>query len=242
MRSCYQAPLGGRFAAAGPSPALPHPCPATRPAANGQVVYILDDDPGARVNIESLVDSMGLPSRTVLSAEAFLADLPQSSGGCLVTDARVRGVSGLELLERLSSRAPRIPTIVTTGVADVSLAVRVMEAGAFTLLQKPLHDQELWEAIDRALVLETRWRTCETQRRQMDDRLQSLSDNERQVLALIMEGRTNKGIARVLELGLRTVEARRHSIMDKLDVNSLAELVRFVSECQSPGVCLTCLR
>jgi FixJ family two-component response regulator len=195
-----------------------------------QRVFIVDDDPAARESIATLVESMGARAEPYASAEEFLAAYDESQSGCLVADMRLQGMSGLELLEALSRRPFRPPIVMITAFADVPMIVRAMTLGAVTVLQKPYRDQDLWEAIGKALVLCSHRRRDEAHVLQTQARLASLTAEESQVLDLILAGRTNKGIARKLQVGLRTVEARRHSIMAKFAVRSLAELVRFAWE------------
>jgi FixJ family two-component response regulator len=195
-----------------------------------QLVFIIDDDAAARGSVAALVESMGVRPSPYSSAEEFLAAYDESQNGCLVADMRLRGMSGLELLEGLSRRPFRPPIVMITAFADVPMTVRAMNLGAVTVLEKPYRDQDLRDAIGKALVLSSHRRRDEAHVLQKQARLASLTAEETQVLDLILAGRMNKGIARKLQLGLRTVEARRHSIMSKFAVHSLAELVRVAWE------------
>ena len=170
------------------------------------------------------VESMGAQALAYSSAEEFLAAYDGSQSGCLVADMRLRGMSGIELLEALSRRPFRPPTLMVTAFADVPTAVRAMSLGAMTVLQKPYRDQELWDALGNALALSSHRRRDEAHVRERQARMAQLTSGETQVLDLIMAGRPNKGIARELGVGLRTVEGRRHSVMAKLGARSLAEL------------------
>ena len=173
---------------------------------------------------------MGARAAPYPSAEEFLAAYDGSQSGCLVADMRLRGMSGIELLETMSRRPFRPPALMITAFADVPMAVRAMSLGAMTVLQKPYRDQELWDAIGNALVLSSHRRRDEAHIRQRQARMALLTADEAQVLDLILAGRPNKGIARELGVGLRTVEGRRHSIMAKLAARSLAELVHVAWE------------
>jgi two-component system response regulator FixJ len=197
---------------------------------NEQRVFIIDDDPAARGSVAALVESMGVRPDPYSSAEEFLAAYDESQVGCLVADMRLRGMSGLELLEALSRRPFRPPVLMVTAVADVPMTVRAMTLGAVTVLEKPYRDQDLRDAIGEALLLSSHRRRDKAHVLQKQARMASLTAEESQVLDLILAGRMNKGIARKLQLGLRTVEARRHSIMSKFGVHSLAELVRVAWE------------
>ena len=193
-------------------------------------VFVVDDDPAARQSVTALVESMGLSVESFESAEAFLAAYDSARTGCLVTDYRMLGMSGLELQEALVRENISIPTIVITAYADVPLAVRAMKRGAITLLEKPCHEEELVANIRRAVELDATARHQSERSRQTQKLVASLTDGERAVMRLLMAGKMNKNIAKELDLGLRTVELRRHQIMKKLQVDSVAELVRLVLE------------
>jgi len=166
------------------------------------------------------------------SAEEFRGRCSGSPTGCLIVELRLPGISGLELLESMGRDGLRIPTIVLTAYANTPAVVRAMRAGAMTVLEKPLRDEELSEEIRRALAIDLHWRRSEAKSREAQARLDSLTAEEGQVLDLLLAGRTNKGIAAHFHLGLRTVEARRHTIMTKMGTPSLAQLARSVFETQ----------
>jgi FixJ family two-component response regulator len=189
-------------------------------------VFIVDDDPAARESVAALVGSHEVPTQTFASAAEFLRVYAPSQRGCLVVDVRMTGMTGLELQQELSARGYRIPVIVITGFADVPTAVRAMQAGAVTFLEKPCSDKELWASIETALQWEARSRQQRTQREEILARRATLTPAEVQVLVRLIAGKANKAIAAELDLGLRTVELRRATIMKKMEANSLAELVR----------------
>ncbi len=194
------------------------------------MVSIVDDDAAVCRSVASLVESMGIRSTAYFSAEEFLRSRQDVPEGCLVADVRLRGMSGLELLEEVGRRQLIDGVIILTGFGDVPTAVKAMRLGAITVLQKPCRDQELWEAISKALALHVHRREEKAHLRQLQDRMDLLSTGERQVLDSIVAGEMNKAIATRLGIGLRTVESRRHTIMRKLRVQSIAELVRLVCE------------
>ena len=202
----------------------------TKPLATGPTVFVVDDDPGARQSVLALVESMGLAVETFESAEQFLATFDSSRPGCLVTDFRMLGMSGLELQEALAREKIKLPVIVITAYADVPTAVRAMKRGAITLLEKPCHDLELVANIRRAIEMDADLRRDSARVTDIQVRLQSLSDGEKAVVARLLKGKMNKNIAKELDLGLRTVELRRHQIMKKMGVDSVAELVHIVLE------------
>jgi FixJ family two-component response regulator len=191
-------------------------------------VFIVDDDPASRESVAALVRSHGMEAETFSSAEDFLRRFDRDSSGCIVVDMRMTGMSGLELLEQLRRQGVELPLIMITGYGDVPTAVRAMRGGAMTFLEKPCSDQRLWESIVSALNLESEARTARQQRTEIRRRLATLTPDERKVLAQLLDGNSNKGIAKDLDIGLRTVELRRANILGKMQASSLAELVRMV--------------
>lgn len=194
------------------------------------IVYIIDDDPAARESVAALMSSRGLRAETFGSAEEFLAGYDKEAAGCVVTDMRMLDMSGLDLQEVLHERGSNIPVIMLTAHANVPLVVRSMRAGAVTVLEKPCDSRTLEESVLQALEVDRRRREVAAQRADTRRQLAELTDDEREVLDLIMEGKPNKVIARRLDVGLRTVEGRRHNIFKKMGCDSLAELVRKITE------------
>lgn len=192
------------------------------------VVFIVDDDEGSRRSVEALASAMGAATASFVSAEAFLAAFDPHTSGCVVTDLRMLGMSGLELQTRLSELQSRIPVILMTAFADVPVAVRAMELGAVTVLEKPCFDTQLWDAISKALALDAERRADRAARRERQERLRELTEQEREVVTMILEGLPNKTIARRLDVSVRTIENRRQSIYKKLGVSSVAGLVQIV--------------
>lgn len=191
-------------------------------------VFVVDDDPGARDSVAALVESIGLEGQLFESAEAFLEKYDPELSGCLVTDVRMLGMTGLELQQELVRRNVRLPVIVISAHADVQLTVRSMKAGAVTVLEKPCRDLELLDAIRAAIAQDARQRAEEAQRSVIEERLAQLTESELEVMELMIAGKANKVIASQLDMGLRTVEARRHSIFQKMSTQSVAELVQQV--------------
>jgi two-component system response regulator FixJ len=207
--------------------------PITRSSENStmdiqQTVFVIDDDPGARDSVAALVTSKNMPVEKFSSAEAFLAQFDVRQNGCLVVDMRMQGMSGLELQDELTRLGSHIPVIVITAYGDVSTAVQAMKHGAVSFMEKPCTAEELWNNITQALRY-NRQRVEQTA--ELEDartRLSSLSPDERQVLDHLMTGAPNKAIASRLDIGLRTVESRRATVLKKMKANSLAVLVRKV--------------
>jgi two-component system, LuxR family, response regulator FixJ len=197
-----------------------------------QRLFVVDSDETTRDSICALARSMEVEAELSASAEEFRGRYCGSPTGCLIAELRQPGISGLELLESLGRDGIRIPTIVLTAYANTPAVVRAMRAGAMTVIEKPLRDEELSEEIRRALAIDLHWRRSEAKFREVQARLDSLTAEEGKVLDLLLAGRTNKGIAAHFHLGLRTVEARRHTIMTKMGTPSLAQLARSVFEAQ----------
>lgn len=196
---------------------------------NQATVFVVDDDQTARESVCSLVEPMDVNVELYSSAEAFLEAYDPDRPGCLVTDLRMMGMNGVELQEELQRRGIDIPTIIISAYADVPVAVRAMRQGAVTVLEKPCRGMELWDAIRSALDLDRKQRDDSARLKIIQQRLDSLADPERDVLERVVSGTPNKAIAKQLDIGLRTVEARRRTIMQKMGVHSVAELVEAVT-------------
>jgi FixJ family two-component response regulator len=198
--------------------------------ASEQTIFIVEPDAAVRASIAALAEGMCVKSQQHESAEDFLAAYARSQGGCLISGLQLPGMSGLDLMDAMIRDGIRLPTIIISAFADVRLAVRVMHAGAVTLLEKPYRSQELWEAVREALAVDSRIRQKEARLAHAQHQLASLTPDERRVLECILAGRTNKVIAQELSMRLRTVEARRHALMVKLQADSLAELIQTATE------------
>jgi len=191
-------------------------------------VFIVDDDPAARHSVAALVQSKGMPVETCGSAVEFLNRFDPAQPGCLITDIRMPGMTGLELQEALRTRGSRLPVILITGFGDVPSAVRAMKAGAFTFLEKPCRDHELWSSVRKALQAAEQFAADQARQAEIQRRMSHLTVEELQVLHALVSGKSNKLIAQELDLGLRTIELRRANVLKKMHVQSLAELVRQV--------------
>jgi FixJ family two-component response regulator len=189
-------------------------------------VFVVDDDEGARESVVALVRLKGLGAEAFSSAEDFLGQDDPSRKGCIVVDVRMAGMSGLDLLQKLKARKSSLPVVVITGFADVSMAVRAMQEGAVTFLEKPCQEQELWQAIQQALEIEQTQHAQRKQRMETEARLKTLTEDELEVFRRLLAGHANKRIASDLDIGLRTVELRRSNIMKKMQATSLPDLVR----------------
>ena len=189
-----------------------------------RIVHIVDDDEAVRQSLAFLLGSAGLTVRLYNSASAFLAGLSGVKNGCLVTDVRMPGMTGIELLQQLRSRACHLPAIVITGHGDVPLAVEAMKAGAVDFIEKPFDQEAILHAVQAALE-----RGVEGEGREdpaIAAKLATLSERERQVLEGLVSGHPNKTIAYDLGISPRTVEVYRANLMTKMDAHSLSELIR----------------
>jgi two-component system, LuxR family, response regulator FixJ len=195
-------------------------------------VFVVDDDQQARESVCALVSSMGVNAQAFSSAEEFLERYVDGAPGCLVTDLRMLGISGIELLARLRQAKIFLPAIVLTAYARTPTTVQAIKAGAMTLLEKPYTDDDLWDAIRKALAEDAARRPEHQRRRAIQTRLDSLTDEERTVLKLVVAAKPNKAIAALLGVSVRTIENRRREMLAKMDAGSVAELVRMVVEAE----------
>lgn len=170
---------------------------------------------------------MKLNTRTFSCGEDFL-DAYRSELGCLVTDLRMPGISGTELLRELKVRHFDLPAVVISAFAEIPVTVEAMQLGAMTLLEKPYHENDLWNAVRNALQVAVRMRQERSEIREIRKRLQLLTPDEEAVMQLVVMGVPNKQISQQLDIGLRTVEARRRRILEKMNVESVAMLVQDV--------------
>ena len=192
-------------------------------------IFAVDDDAAITSTILQLGKLISLRVETYASAQEFLDSFDPSRPGCLVLDVRMPGLSGLELQRRLLADGINMPIIMLSGHADVPMAVDAMAKGALTFLEKPFRIQILCDHIQRAIRLDLQNRKNRESRVESDKRLSSLTDKEREVVKLLIAGKTNKKIAAELDLSRRGVEDRRARIMKKLNVKTVAELVELVT-------------
>jgi FixJ family two-component response regulator len=190
-------------------------------------VFIVDDDPVFSESLAAFVLSMGLQPRLFSSGVEYLNQFDPKVPGILILDVRMPNISGLAMQERLAKEPLAPPIIMLTGHADVPTAVRAMRRGAIEFLQKTLSDFELREAILRAVARDAENRSDHQRQVKILERLDRLSQAEREVLELVLTGMPNKSIATKLAVSRRAVEDRRARLMQKLEVESLPELVRF---------------
>jgi FixJ family two-component response regulator len=194
-----------------------------------EVVYVVDDDEAVRDSLTWLLESNGYLVRCHASAERFLQSLQstdKSTISCVILDVRMPGMSGLELQERLISENLPMPISFITGHGDVSMAVTTMKKGAVDFIEKPFKENELCALVEKMLTKARADYSQASQRKTTQGLLGKLTGRERQVLERIVAGRLNKQIADDLGISIKTVEAHRANIMEKLNVNTVADLLR----------------
>jgi two-component system response regulator FixJ len=190
------------------------------------LIHLIDDDAAVREALALLIATIGLRVQTWAAPEAFLAGFDRQAIGAIVLDVRMPGISGLTVLERLVAQGVDQPVIMLTGHGTVEMCRRAFKTGAAEFLEKPVDDELLIEALQHAVRQHVRSRERHQADRAARERYAQLSPREREVLGLIVEGLTNKEIGRALALSPRTVETHRAHLFDKLEAESLAQLIR----------------
>jgi FixJ family two-component response regulator len=203
------------------------PIPPSNTAAGEEpIVYIVDDDESLRVALSNLLRSVGLRVQLFGSASELLQSKLAETASCLVLDIRLPGVSGLDFQSELAKANIHVPIIFMTGHGDIPMSVRAMKAGAIDFLTKPFRDQDMLDAIMRALEGDRKRRESEGAMSDLRARFESLTPREREVMALVTAGLMNKQIAAETELAEITVKIHRGHVMKKMAARSLADLVR----------------
>jgi FixJ family two-component response regulator len=190
------------------------------------VVFVVDDDASVRAAVEDLLRSVGLTVRTYGSTQEFLQSKLPDAPGCLVLDVRMPGQSGLEFQRTLTTTGIHLPIIFISGHGDIPMSVRAIKSGAIEFLTKPLHEQELLDAIQGGIERDRARRESAKALTELQARFESLTAREREVLELVITGQLNKQIAAQLELSEATVKVHRSQIMHKMRARSLVDLVR----------------
>jgi two-component system response regulator FixJ len=190
------------------------------------IVHVIDDDEAIRQSLAFLLQAAKLEVKTYSSAMAFLDALPDTTASCVITDVRMPGMSGVDLLRRLKELKIGVPVIVITGHGDVALAVEAMKVGAVDFLEKPFDDDVLLASVQSALKRQDGETKRHIERLEIEGRLAGLSNRERDVLGGLVAGRANKQIAFDLGISPRTVEIYRANLMNKMKAGSLSDLVR----------------
>ena len=189
-------------------------------------VFLVDDDDAVRDALATLLGTVGLTVRGYASPVAFLSEFDRQASGCLILDVRMPQVSGLHLQETLRAEGTDLPVIIVTGHGDIDLCRRAFQQGAIEFLTKPVDEQDLLDAVQRGIGEHRQRRERRAATVRARERLARLSGRETEVLRLMVDGHGNKQAARLLGISARTVETHRASIFEKLEVDSLAQLVR----------------
>ena len=189
-------------------------------------VFLIDDDPGVRDSLALLLSLKGLSTQLFASAESFLETYQPDQAGCVLTDLRMPGMTGLELQAALRERRLELPVVALTAHGDVATARAALKNGAFDFLEKPIDDAMLLDVLHNALRVDRERRAAATARSSSDRRMERLTEREREILSLLAAGHQNRDIATQLGISPRTVEVHKARIMEKLACRSLADLIR----------------
>ena len=199
------------------------------------LIHVVDDDDAMRDSLVWLLDGNRFTVRTYVSGEEFLARRETSTPACVILDIRMPGISGVEVHEQLMRSGVSTPVIFITGHGDVPMAVDAIKRGAFDFLEKPFNEQKLLGVIERALEADAQAADVSAAQAHLASRLARLSPREREVLDLVVAGKMNKTIADAMTISIKTVEAHRAKVMEKMGARSLAELVQAVVKASPPA-------
>ncbi len=199
------------------------------------VIAIVDDDPSVREGLSSLIRSVGLQVESFESAQEFLARPGAEAPSCLVLDLQLPGLSGLDLQKRMAEVGLEIPIVFLTGHGNIPTSVQAMKAGAVEFLTKPFDEQDLLQAIQEAIERDRRTRQQHAKMRELQNRYESLTAREREVMQQVVSGLLNKQVAAELNITEYTVKIHRGRIMRKMHAESLADLVRMAESLEIPS-------
>ncbi len=202
--------------------------------SNIQTIYIVDDDPSVRDALSLLLELRGYAVRAFADGAAFLDEVEAPGHGCVLLDLRMPGMDGLEVQQRLTARGITMPIIILTAHGDVEAARTAFKAGAFDFLEKPVDRKQLRKVLEAALSLGKEIDSKRAHREQLQARVAKLTPREREVLQLVIAGRHNREIAAGLGLSTRTVEGYKARLMEKLQVERLADLIRLSIDLDAP--------
>ena len=199
------------------------------------VVFVIDDDPSMRDSLQDLLQSVGMEARVFKSTQEFLRAERPDAPSCLVLDVRLPGQSGLDFQRTLAASGIELPIVFISGHGDIPMTVRAMKAGAVEFLAKPFRDQDLLDAIQGGIERDRARRGDAALVAQLRERFASLTEREREIMALVVAGRQNKQIAAELGVSEVTVKAHRGQIVRKMQAKSLPELVRMADRLGVPA-------
>jgi RNA polymerase sigma factor (sigma-70 family) len=199
------------------------------------LVFVIDDDPSVRSSLKFLLSTVGLQAETFESADSFLRRKPADIASCLVLDVRLPGLSGLDFQLELATRNICIPIIFLTGHGDIPMSVRAMKAGAVEFLTKPFRDQDLLDAVRVALDRDRTRRKQDKEVADLRQRFDTLTSREQEVVSMVVAGMLNKQIAAELGTAESTVKVQRSRAMEKMQAESLADLIKMIQKVQPPS-------
>ncbi len=202
-------------------------------------VYVVDDDQQVRESLEWLLDSVGIRTQLFKNGQDFLETFSAGLPGCVILDVRMPGVNGMDVHQLIKKIDQDFPVIIVTGHADVPMALRAMKEGAFDFIEKPYNDQHLLERIQLAIQQYSLAQKEQEKHKTLTDLFKQLTKREKEVLDGVLQGKPNKSIAEMLCISVKTVEVHRASLMSKLNVKTVSELVRLAIEAEHDQTSIT---
>ena len=199
------------------------------------MIYVVDDDEAVRSSVQALLMAHRFSTQCYAGVREFLNDVALDQPGCVITDVAMPDISGLELVSSLKATGSALAIVVVTGVADVPMAVRLMEYGALTLLQKPYVADDLLAAVRRGLTISHEHAELTRRQQDLQQKLALLTEEERGVMECMLADKPNKAIAAELSLSLRTVDRRRQTVLEKLAVESIPEMAILIGSAHLAG-------